>query len=120
MGQTETGDARSAELALVPIPSGVPDDGGDDEPPGFATIVHAMEHHMPAHLERMLMKAGVSCSCLVVDILASWAVPVAPRCGVPAVGFWPVMFASYRIVAAIRELISKGFISGSGMPATMH
>jgi len=119
MGQTETGDACSAELALVPIPSGVPDDGGDDEPPGFATIVHAMEHHMPAHLERMLVKAGVPCSCLVVDVLASWAVPVAARCGVPAVGFWPVMFASYRIVAAIPELISKGFISGSGMPATI-
>jgi hypothetical protein len=35
---------------------------------------------------------------------------------VPAVGFWPVMFASYRIVAAIPALVSKAFISASGMP----
>lgn len=121
MGLTETGDACRGELAVVPIPSGVPDDGGDDEPPGFATIVHAMEHHMPAHLERMLTKGGrrrvSACACVVVDVLASWAVPVAARCGVPAVGFWPVMLASYRIVAAIPELITNGFISGSGMPA---
>ncbi|CAN6273579.1 unnamed protein product [Urochloa humidicola] len=113
------GDAR---VVLVPIPSGVPDDGGDD-PPGFASVVHAMEHHMPAHLERMLlaMAGAAGCgrgavACLVVDVLASWAVGVAARCGVPAVGFWPVMFASYRVVAAIPELISKGFISRTGTP----
>ncbi|CAN6232570.1 unnamed protein product [Urochloa humidicola] len=112
------GDGR---VVLVPIPSGVPDDGGD-EPPGFASIVHAMEHHMPAHLEGMLLAmAGAgrgrgAAACLVVDVLASWAVGVAARCGVPAVGFWPVMFASYRVVAAIPELISKGFISRTGTP----
>ncbi|TVU29099.1 hypothetical protein EJB05_20647, partial [Eragrostis curvula] len=76
-----------------------------------------MEHHMPVHLEDMLtttQQGGVA--CLVVDVLASWALPVAARCGVPAVGFWPVMFASYRVVAAIPELLSKGFISKSGTP----
>jgi hypothetical protein len=29
------------------------------------------------------------------------------------------MFASYRVVAAIPELISKGFISGTGRPTTL-
>ncbi|PUZ76695.1 hypothetical protein GQ55_1G311400 [Panicum hallii var. hallii] len=116
MGQQD-GDAGS-RVALVPIPSGVPDDGGDEEPPGFASIAHAMEHHMPAHLEGVLARAGrgAAVACLVVDVMASWAVPVAARCGVPAVGFWPVMFASYRVVAAIPELISKGFISRTGTP----
>ncbi|CAL4886543.1 unnamed protein product [Urochloa decumbens] len=114
-------DNAAGRVALVPIPSGVPDDGGD-EPPGFASIVHAMEHHMPAHLEGLLLAMaraagrGGAAACLVVDVLASWAVPVAARCGVPAVGFWPVMFASYRVVAAIPELISNGFISGTGTP----
>lgn len=114
-----------AGVDLAAIPSGVPDDGGD-EPPGFASIVHAMEHHMPGQLEDMLTtrqrgllsgRGGVA--CLVVDVLASWALPVAARCGVPAVGFWPVMFASYRVVAAIPELISKGYISKSGMRETL-
>ena len=73
---------------------------------------------MPASLEEMLTttttrrRGGVA--CLIADVLASWAVPVAARCGVPAVGFWPAMLATYRAVAAIPELIDKGLISDSG------
>uniref|UniRef100_A0A0D9VIN5 Glycosyltransferase n=1 Tax=Leersia perrieri TaxID=77586 RepID=A0A0D9VIN5_9ORYZ len=108
-------------VELASIPSGIPDGDGADTAPGFATIVQAMERHMPAHLERMLMHDGGlvdgrRAACLVVDVLASWAVPVAARCGVTAVGFWPAMLASYRVVAAIPELIDKGFISEYGIP----
>ncbi|RCV34618.1 hypothetical protein SETIT_7G173500v2 [Setaria italica] len=112
--------AACGGVALASIPSGIAEDGsGSDAAPGFAVIVHAMEHHMPAHLERMLTSPPRSrppVACVVVDVLASWAVPVAARCGVPAVGFWPAMLASYRIVAAIPELIEKGLISESGTP----
>jgi hypothetical protein len=104
-------DVASGGVGLASIPSGIFDDGG--EPPGFASIAHAMEHHMPAHLERMLTRGHAA--CVVVDVLASWAIPVASRCGVPAVGFWPAMLASFRVVAAIPELLRRRFISDSGM-----
>uniref|UniRef100_A0A0D9W7C1 Glycosyltransferase n=1 Tax=Leersia perrieri TaxID=77586 RepID=A0A0D9W7C1_9ORYZ len=108
-------------VELASIPSGIPlaESGKDAEPPGFGAIVHAMENHMPAHLERMLLTGfrGGRVASLVVDVLASWAVPVAERCGVPAAGFWPAMLASYRAVAAIPELLGKGIISESGTPA---
>jgi UDP:flavonoid glycosyltransferase YjiC (YdhE family) len=104
--------AVAGGVALASIPSGVPDDGGG-EPPGFASIARAMEHHMPAHLEQMLTRGRAA--CVVVDVLASWAIPVASRCGVPAVGFWPAMLASFRVVAAIPELLRQRFISDSGM-----
>jgi hypothetical protein len=110
--QAGCGDGVGLELAS--IDSGVPDDG-EGEPPGFASFAHSMEHRMPASLEEMLTATphrGVA--CLVADVLASWAVPVAVRCGVPAVGFWPAMLATYRVVAAIPELIDKGLISDSG------
>ncbi|PUZ76696.1 hypothetical protein GQ55_1G311500 [Panicum hallii var. hallii] len=113
-GQAGCGYAPGVELAS--IDSGVPDDG-DGEPPGFASFGHAMEHRMPASLEEMLTasrRGGVV--CLIADVLASWAVPVAARCGVPAVGFWPAMLATYSVVAAIPELIDKGLISDSGIP----
>ena len=105
-----------AGVALASIPSGIEDDGPDAAAaPGFAAVVHAMEHHMPAHLERMLAPPpSRRVACVVVDVLASWAVPVAARCGVPAAGFWPAMLASYRVVAAIPELIERGLISESG------
>ncbi|KAL5213889.1 hypothetical protein ABZP36_003041 [Zizania latifolia] len=109
-------------VVLASIPSGIlpPEEGAAADPPGFAAILHAMEHHMPAQLERMLLTTTTGCggrvACLVVDVLASWAVPVAERCGVPAAGFWPAMLASYRAVAAIPELIGKGIISDSGTP----
>ncbi|KAK1699049.1 hypothetical protein QYE76_015746 [Lolium multiflorum] len=102
-------DVAAAGVGLASIPSGIFDDGG--EPPGFASIAHAMEHHMPAHLERMLTRGHAA--CVVVDVLASWAIPVASRCGVPAVGFWPAMLASFRVVAAIPELLRRRFISDS-------
>jgi hypothetical protein len=112
MGPQYRGDG-AAGVFLAPIPSGIQDDVGD-EPPGLAAIVHATEHHMPSLLEGMLKKMqGVS--CLVVDLLASWAIPVAARFGLPVVGFWPAMTATYRTVAVIPELIRKGFISESGM-----
>nr|CAB3447318.1 unnamed protein product [Digitaria exilis] len=106
-----------AGVELASIESGVPDDG-EGEPPGFASFAHSMEHRTPASLEAMLLKKkttprhGDVAACLVIaDVLASWAVPVAARCGVPAVGFWPAMLATYRVVAAIPELIDKGLIS---------
>ncbi|CAL4968083.1 unnamed protein product [Urochloa decumbens] len=111
-----------AGVELASIDSGVPDDG-DGEPPGFASFAHAMEHRMPAGLEEIIMltkatRRGVV-ACLVADVLASWALPVAARCGVPAVGFWPAMLATYRVVAAIPELIDKGLISDSGIPTSI-
>uniref|UniRef100_A0A0E0KT00 Glycosyltransferase n=1 Tax=Oryza punctata TaxID=4537 RepID=A0A0E0KT00_ORYPU len=111
-------------VELASIPSGIPHLPADEsggrhaDQPGFGAIVHAMENHMPEQLERMLLSTGRGrVACLVVDVLASWAVPVAERCGVPAAGFWPAMLASYRAVAAIPELLRKGVISESGTPA---
>ncbi|CAL5030921.1 unnamed protein product [Urochloa decumbens] len=115
--------AGAGGVALASIPSGIAEDAaaagsGSDATPGFAAIEHAMEHHMPAHLERMLTSSrrGGPVACVVVDVLASWAVPVAARCGVPVAGFWPAMLASYRVVAAIPELIERGLVSESGTP----
>ncbi|OEL35427.1 UDP-glycosyltransferase 82A1 [Dichanthelium oligosanthes] len=106
-----------AGVTLVSIPSGVVDDGGD-EPPGPPAFLHAMEHNMPAQLEGMLTtERGIGArgvSCLVIDLLASWAIPVAACHGLPVVGFWPAMLATYRTVAVIPELMDKGVISESG------
>ncbi|KAG8082728.1 hypothetical protein GUJ93_ZPchr0014g47273 [Zizania palustris] len=130
-GRAAAGGAEYGDVELASIPSGIllPEEHAAADPPGFAAIVHAMEHHMPAQLERMLLTTSSSSvrggrvACLVVDVLASWAVPVAERWGVPAVGFWPAMLASYRAVAAIPELISKGIISddsGAPVPSNQH
>jgi len=75
-----------------------------------------MEHHMPAQLEGMLLTER-DVSCLVIDLLASWAIPVAARLGLPVVGFWVGMLATYRTVAVIPELVDKGLISESGTPS---
>nr|CAB3456839.1 unnamed protein product [Digitaria exilis] len=111
-------------VALVSIPSGVHDDGGD-EPPGPPAFMHAMEHHMPAQLEAMLLKAeqGIGVprvSCMVIDLLASWAIPVAERHGLPVFGFWVGMVATYRTVMVIPELMEKGLISESGGDSDLY
>ncbi|KAG8065350.1 hypothetical protein GUJ93_ZPchr0004g40317 [Zizania palustris] len=97
-GTTHVDADEDRGVVLASIPSGIlpPEDGAAADPPGFAAILHAMEHHMPAQLERMLLTTTTGCggrvACLVVDVLA------------------------YRVVAAIPELIGKGIISDSGTP----
>ncbi|WVZ64585.1 hypothetical protein U9M48_014080 [Paspalum notatum var. saurae] len=100
-------------VTIESISSGIVLD--DEAAPGPAMILHAMEHHMPAQLESMLT-AHRRISCLVVDLLASWAIPLAAQRGLPAVGFWPGMVATYRTVVVIPELVGTDFISDSGIP----
>jgi hypothetical protein len=111
-GGDDDGFFCSPGVALACIPSGIVESDGDDDTPGFGAMAHSMEHRMPAELERMLARRRPA--CVVIDVLASWAVPVAERCGVSVAGFWPAMLACYRVVAAIPELIEEGLISESG------
>ncbi|KAG6508377.1 UDP-glycosyltransferase 82A1-like [Zingiber officinale] len=100
---------------LVSIPSGLDAEG--DATPDFSAIERAMESHMPPHLERLLLdEEEEAVTCVVVDLLASWAIPVARRCGVHVAGFWPAMLATFRIISAIPELINRGLISEYGSP----
>ncbi|KAK4397916.1 UDP-glycosyltransferase 82A1 [Sesamum angolense] len=101
----------------------IPDGLDAETPRDFFSIERAMEENMPPVLEALLRKmideleeeeGGIA--CLVADLLASWAVDVAQRCGVAAAGFWPAMHASYRLIAAIPHLIQTGVISENGCP----
>eukprot|EP00262_Sarcandra_glabra_P004057 TRINITY_DN1503_c0_g1_i2.p1 TRINITY_DN1503_c0_g1~~TRINITY_DN1503_c0_g1_i2.p1 ORF type:complete len:455 (-),score=33.39 TRINITY_DN1503_c0_g1_i2:61-1425(-) len=107
----------SAEDGIVFAP--IPDGLEDDEPRDFFTIHHAMESNMPVHFKRLLQNfkgdsGGVV--CIVVDLLASWAIDVARSCSVPAAGFWPAMLATYRLISTIPDMIRVGLISKDGTP----
>ncbi|KAF8390922.1 hypothetical protein HHK36_023221 [Tetracentron sinense] len=96
----------------------IPDGLDEKEPRDFFTIEFAMENNMPVHLERIICSfdedGGVL--CVVVDLLASWAIKVSKHCGVPVAGFWPAMLATYRLITAIPEMIRAGVISEFGIP----
>ncbi|KAL0444415.1 UNVERIFIED_CONTAM: UDP-glycosyltransferase 82A1 [Sesamum latifolium] len=101
----------------------IPDGLDAETPRDFFSIERAMEENMPPVLEALLRKmideleeeeGGIA--CLVADLLASWAVDVARRCGVAAAGFWPAMHATYSLIAAIPHLIRTGVISENGCP----
>ncbi|XP_059450160.1 UDP-glycosyltransferase 82A1-like [Corylus avellana] len=102
------------QIVCLPIPDGL----DRDTPRDFFAIEMAMENNMPAVLEAMVDKldedGGVV--CMVVDLLASWAIQVANRCRVPAAGFWPAMLATYRLIAAIPDMVRNGLISDTGIP----
>lgn len=100
------------EIKWVSIPDGLE----DDATPDFFAIESAMENNMPASLEGLVHKfeEGGEVVCLVIDLLASWAIEVANRCGVAAAGFWPAMLATYRLVAAAPDMVRSGLISDTG------
>ncbi|XP_020263419.1 UDP-glycosyltransferase 82A1-like, partial [Asparagus officinalis] len=77
-----------------------------------------MEDSMPEHLGRVLkeLRSQGEVACLVVDLLASAAIRVAEQVGVRVAGFWPAMFATYRVLSAIPVLIRQGIISDCGTP----
>ncbi|XP_047306272.1 UDP-glycosyltransferase 82A1 [Impatiens glandulifera] len=119
--------AASEAIFLESLPDGLDEVNGNSTI-DFFSIEKAMETHMPAHFESFLTAelrrsnsgggggGGGEVVCVVVDLLASWAIRVTRGCGVQAVGFWPAMFASYRLIAAIPEMISRRIVSDTGNP----
>ncbi|KAK9086098.1 hypothetical protein Sjap_026509 [Stephania japonica] len=99
-------------ISFVPICDGLE----ADEPRNFFSINFAMENNMPAHLERIILSFGGrgGVACVVVDVLASWAVDVARRLGVQVAGFWPAMHATFNLIAAIPEMVQQGLITEFG------
>lgn len=103
--------ASGYNIAMASIASGL----GKDERRDFFTICYAMEHNMPAHLDCMLRgRDGGKPVCVIVDLLASWAIPVSEEAGVPVAGFWAAMLATYRLISAIPHLIHAGLVSETG------
>ena len=105
-------DQKDDEIRWVALPDGLEEEAAPD----FFGIESAMERCMPSHLEELVHKLGEDGEvvCVVVDLLASWAIEVAARCGIPAAGFWPAMFATYRLIAAIPDMLRAGLISDTG------
>ncbi|XP_051152300.1 UDP-glycosyltransferase 82A1 [Andrographis paniculata] len=102
-----------AGIICLPISDGLP----EDAPRDFFAVERAMEENMPPALESIIRaEEDGQIACLVADLLASWSIDVARRCGVPAAGFWPAMHATYRLIAAVPQLIQTGLISENGLP----
>ncbi|KAK8491258.1 hypothetical protein V6N13_127961 [Hibiscus sabdariffa] len=110
-------DADNGGVRFVSIPDGL---DGEKGPLDFFAIEKSMENVMPIYLESLLRELDEDddgkVACLVIDLLASWAIQVAERCGVPAAGFWPAMQATYRLITAIPEMIHSDLISETGCP----
>lgn len=110
-------DTAEAGIVCVSIPDGL----DDSKPYDFFAIEMAMEDHMPAYLGRMIRKLNEDdhdevVACLIVDLLASWAIDVGKNCGVAVAGFWPAMAATYALINAIPDLVRRGVFSESGLP----
>ncbi|KAK9093600.1 hypothetical protein Syun_028511 [Stephania yunnanensis] len=107
-------DPNNGGISFVPISDGL----DADEPRNFFSINSDMENNMPGHLERIILSfgGGSGVACVVVDVLASWAVDVARRLGVQVAGFWPAMHATFNLIAAIPELVEQGLVTEFGTP----
>ncbi|XP_054789871.1 UDP-glycosyltransferase 82A1-like isoform X2 [Prosopis cineraria] len=79
-----------------------------------------MENTMPGQLEELIQElrdgGGGTVVCVVVELLASWAIQVGHKCGIVVAGFWPAMLATYRLIASIPETVRCGLISETGFP----
>ncbi|XP_074285322.1 UDP-glycosyltransferase 82A1 [Silene latifolia] len=112
--------ASKGEIDCKSIPDGL----DETEPRDFFAIEMAMEDHMPAHLDRLIRNLNDDCNgdgdgvvaCMIVDVLASWAINVGKQRGIKLVGFWPAMLATYSLFSSIPQLVQTGHISDSGLP----
>ncbi|KAK6947143.1 UDP-glucuronosyl/UDP-glucosyltransferase, partial [Dillenia turbinata] len=113
--QTEPEAETSSGVCWVQISDGLEGKATRD----FFTIESAMENVMPIQLERIIreyQECGEEVICVVLDLLASWAIQVADACGVKAAGFWPAMLAAYRLISSIPNLLRSDLISDTGNP----
>ena len=112
---TKVNAATKGGIVCVSIPDGL----DETKPCDFFAIEKAMEDHMPTHLDRLIRKINKNVddqniACMIVDLLASWAIDVGKRCDVQVAGFWPAMFATFSLISSIPRLHQSGFISDSG------
>lgn len=109
-------NSKEDGISIISIPDGLE----DGTPRDFFAIENAMENYMPYHLEKLVQeyefdgKEEDGIVCVIVDLLASWAVKVANRCGIQVAGFWPVFLAAYNLLASIPDLLKAGIISETG------
>ncbi|XP_065854475.1 UDP-glycosyltransferase 82A1 [Euphorbia lathyris] len=106
----------TANILCISIPDELPNEKQVSR--DFFAIEKTLENTFPAHLETFLRKfcEDGEVSCMIVDLLASSAIDVGRRCGVPVAGFWPAMLATYHLILAIPDMITTGLISDSGNP----
>ncbi|KAJ6426118.1 hypothetical protein OIU84_026660 [Salix udensis] len=105
----------TSNISCISIEDGL----GMDVARDFFSIEKAMETSMPTHLDGLVRKFnehGEVVAFMVVDLLASWAIEVGHRRGVPVAGFWPAMLATYQLIAAIPDMVRTGLISETGSP----
>lgn len=109
-------DSKDVNISVMSISDGLDQDGlttssGRD----FFAIEKSMENYMPCQLENIIrdqQEDGIV--CLIVDLLASWAIEIANKCGVHVAGFWPAMLATYKLINSIPEMLHDGIISETG------
>ncbi|MCD7457972.1 hypothetical protein HAX54_036719 [Datura stramonium] len=113
-------------ISIMSIPDELDQDGliitsSSPTPRDFFAIENFMENYMPCEFERLVralqlvVEDGIV--CLIVDLLASWAIEVAKKCGIDQVaGFWPAMLATYGLIDSIPAMLHDGIISETGSP----
>lgn len=108
-------ELQSMMIKWVGLEDGV-EDTATVAAPDFFGIESAMEEWMPRQLEELLRgHDDIEEVCMVVvDLLASWAIHVADKFGIPTAGFWPAMFASYLLISSIPHLLLSSLISHTG------
>ncbi|WMV59852.1 hypothetical protein MTR67_053237 [Solanum verrucosum] len=110
-------DSKDVNISIMSISDGLDQDGlttssGRD----FFAIEKSMENYMPCQLETIIRDQEDGIVCLIVDLLASWAIEIANKCGVHVAGFWPAMLATYKLINSIPEMLHDGIISETGCP----
>ncbi|KAH0709972.1 hypothetical protein KY284_011399 [Solanum tuberosum] len=108
-------DSKDVNISIMSISDGLDQDGlttssGRD----FFAIEKSMENYMPCQLETIIRDQEDGIVCLIVDLLASWAIEIANKCGVHVAGFWPAMLATYKLINSIPEMLHDGIISETG------
>lgn len=112
-------DSKDVNISIMSISDGLDQDGLITSPArDFFTIENSMENYMPRQFERIIQDQEDGIACLIVDLLASWAIEIANKCGIQVAGFWPAMLATYKLIDSIPEMLHHGIISETGITFT--
>ncbi|XP_031119719.1 UDP-glycosyltransferase 82A1 isoform X2 [Ipomoea triloba] len=102
----------------------IPNDGLDagKATHDFFAVETAMEEKMPTGFKRLLRREKLidETACVIVDLLASWAIDVARDLGLKVAGFWPAMLTTYKLIDSIPDMIVAGIISQTGCPLQLE
>eukprot|EP01018_Ginkgo_biloba_P036066 Gb_27271 [translate_table: standard] len=110
--------SQGNDIRFLSIPDGLPE---GDTRTDIANLCDTTEKSMPPYLHKVIQQINENqeehkITCLISDVLTSWALDVAKSYGIARAALWTANTVSYSIIHNSPGLVSSCILPSNGVP----